>query len=56
MPRVALIQISQGDREERESNRKSETQKGIKRERERDKNPKRKERIEKGGVQKMGRE
>lgn len=31
-PRVALIQISQGDRVERESNRKCETQRGIKRE------------------------
>lgn len=31
-PRVALIQISQGDRVERERNRKCETQKGIKRE------------------------
>lgn len=31
-PRVALIQISQGDRVGRESNRKCETQKGIKRE------------------------
>lgn len=31
-PRVALIQISQGDRVERERNRKCKTQKGIKRE------------------------
>lgn len=31
-PRVALIQISQGDRVERESNRNCETQRGIKRE------------------------
>lgn len=31
-PRVALIRISQGDRVKRETNRKCETQKGIKRE------------------------
>lgn len=31
-PQVALIQISQGDRVERETNRKCETQKGINRE------------------------
>lgn len=44
-PRVALTQISQGDRVGRESNRKCERQKGIKRE---TKRPKRKERIGKG--------
>lgn len=31
-PRVALIRISQGDRVKRETNRKCETQNGIKRE------------------------